>query len=172
VSDPGGMLTGMGCTDFDCDIEFPPTLTATSPLALFEELRGVVERCLAHGDCFFIVESEVVHRYVQGLVDDDGLVLESVSNTSLGNECATEHGLSAEDQRHLARLGWAPPDERNPNWFRHLDADAHHPAALAAEILVRTLLEVHRAEPPDLDLIVCHAAEPAERVPVGADPNR
>jgi hypothetical protein len=155
----------VSCSETNCFIDESADLEAEDPLALFEQVRDHIERCLEHRRCFFVLEFEPAHRYVQGLVGD-GLVLESVSNPSLGPACGAEHGLSADDQRALVKMGWTPPDEDSPNWYRVLDCDWHAPAALASEVLVRTLTEVHRARPSDVRLWFGHAVDPLERTGV------
>lgn len=159
----------MTCDRDDCRIAHPAPLTARTVPDLLLQLRDVIADCLRHGECFFIVESEAAHRYVQGLVDGDALHLESVSNESLGRACAAEHGLSRADEAALLRLGWrAPAGESLPNWHRSLDVGVHYPAALATELLVRTLVEVHRTEPAGLALSVAHAGRAPGRHAVDA----
>ncbi|HEY6427104.1 MAG TPA: hypothetical protein VIX84_07705 [Acidimicrobiales bacterium] len=111
--------------------------------------------CVGHGQCFFIVESEVQHRYVQGLVfPGEPLELESVSNESLGN-CCEEHCVSHDDVIRLRHLGWAPPDAQVPNWSRTLRLFGSD--TLAAELLARTMTDVHRAIPGRLNITVDEA---------------
>lgn len=106
----------------------------------------------------FIIEAPVSHRYVQGLVDRFGrFFVESVSNASLGTECARQHGLSDADHLRLIRLGWSPPDQSSPNWYRRVNMRQISPSPLVAEVLIRTLIEVHRADPSVLTVSVGHA---------------
>jgi hypothetical protein len=121
-------------------------LIAPTPTALVREVAGLVEACLQHGDCYFIIEAPEQHRYVQGLVQaGSGFWLESVSDFSLAN-CCEEHRLTANQERTLKWLAWRPPDNHSPNWYRVLDT-TRDPSSLAAELLVRTLAEVHRTKP-------------------------
>src|SRR5450759_1036817 len=137
-------------------------------MELLIELRGLIERCLDHKECYFIVESEAVHRYVQGLVHQgQRLVIESVSNVSLGHDCSREHGLSALDEAHLEHQGWRPPSEASPNWSRRFEFGWTSPSAAAAELLVRALVEVHRAPMTALSLDVGYTAcSEHQRLPV------
>ena len=118
-----------------------PTLTD-----LIHELAAVIDECIEHGNCFFIVEAPDQHRYVQGLIRNGGtLWLESVSDESL-NHCCEEHCLTVEQIRTLVHLGWRTPAEDAPNWHRELDA-SRAPARLAAELLARTLSGAHGVPP-------------------------
>jgi hypothetical protein len=115
-----------------------PTLTG-----LIEEVAGLVEGCLRHGHCYFVIEAPAQHRYVQGLIRaGSDFWLESVRDASLAN-CCGEHCLTADQERSLTRLACLPPDEHSPNWYRMLDT-TRDPTSLAAELLVRTLAEVHQ----------------------------
>ena len=114
-----------------------PTLTA-----LIHEVACLIDECVEHGNCFFIIEAPDQHRYVQGLIRDDGtLWLESVSDESL-NHCCEVHCLTAEQIRTLVHLAWRAPAEDAPNWYRELDT-TRAPARLAAELLARTLSSAH-----------------------------
>lgn len=118
-----------------------PTLTG-----LIQEVATLVDECVEHGNCFFIIEAPDQHRYVQGLIRDDGsLWLESVSDASL-NHCCEEHCLTAEQIRALVHLAWCAPTEDAPNWNRELDT-TRAPARLAAELLARTLSSAHGVLP-------------------------
>jgi hypothetical protein len=138
-------------------------------MELFDELRGVVDCCLLHGACYFIIDANRAHRYVQGLIDRHGhFTIEAVSNDSLGEPCAKEHPITDADHATLVRLGWLPPNEDTPNWHRQIDWEFHYPGPLVAELLVRTLVEVHRATPDELELTVAHAHVPPSRTAVEA----
>ncbi|MBV8952318.1 MAG: hypothetical protein JOZ99_15700 [Actinobacteria bacterium] len=151
-------MNGRVCTDPECFIDTEYKLRATTATELIRELEHLIRRCLQHGACYFIVEAPDVHRYVQGLIDRLGrFVVESVSNTSLGSECAGEHGLSDADQLRLIRLGWSAPDASSPNWYREVNPSLIAPSPLVAELLVRTLVEVHHAEPSKLGMKLGHA---------------
>lgn len=118
-----------------------PTLTA-----LIHEVATLVDECVEHGNCFFVIEAPDQHRYVQGLILDDGtLWLESVSDASL-NHCCEEHCLTNEQIRTLAHLAWHAPTDDAPNWYRELDT-TRAPARLAAELLARTLHDAHGVPP-------------------------
>ncbi len=152
----------------DCVLSKPPEIDVASPMELLIELRALIERCLDHKECYFIVESEAVHRYVQGLVhQDQSLVTESVSNISLGHDCSREHGLGALEEAHLEYQGWRPPGAASPNWSRRFDFGWNSPSAAAAELLVRALVEVHRAPMTSLSLDVGYTAcSEHQRLPV------
>jgi hypothetical protein len=155
------------CMDPDCFVRSEPQLEATTTMELFDELRGLVDCCLLHGACYFIIDANRSHRYVQGLLDRKGVfTIEAVSNESLGEVCAAEHPIIDTDHATLIRLGWLPPTEDNPNWHRSIDWEWHYPSPLIAELLVRTLVEVHRATPDELELTVEHAHRPMNRTAV------
>jgi hypothetical protein len=152
------------CPTSECFVDAGHELDVTTPTELLDALCRLVDGAHAHGRCYFVVEAPDAHRYVQGLVTDDRVLeIESVSNESLGKECAEEHGLTDADHARLVRLGWLPPDERSPNWHREIVEPWPWPASMAAELLTRTLHEVHRAEPAKLEVIVGHAAGSARR---------
>jgi type III secretion system-like peptide-binding chaperone len=126
----------------DSDLPGGRCLIAPTMVGLMSAIAALVEECLSHGCCYFVIDLPEPRRYVQGLTRPDcRLWLESVSNASQGNSCQANR-LDADDERELARLGWHAPDRRSPNWYRELDV-RRGPAALAAELLVRTLAEVH-----------------------------
>ena len=152
----------------DCVVSEPPEFDVANPMELLIELRGLIDRCLEHKECFFIVESEAVHRYVQGLVhQNQRLVIESVSNISLGHEFRREHGLGALDEAHLVYQGWRPPGNASPNWSRQFDFGWNSPSAAAAELLIRALVEVHRAPMSSLSLDVGYTScSGHQRMPV------
>jgi hypothetical protein len=127
---PGGELPGKRSL-------IVPALTG-----LIFELADLIRECITHGCCYFVIEAPARHRYVQGLIrPGEDLSLESVSNASLGN-CYRLHCLDREQQRRLAQLGWHPPDACSRNWYHHLNT-LRDPTPLAAELLVRTLAEIH-----------------------------
>ena len=124
----------------------PRTLVAPTFTGLIREVAGLVEECVEHGNCYFVIEAPERHRYVQGLIRHrDTLWLESVSDGSLAN-CCEEHCLTAEQRRTLVYLAWRPPEDDAPNWYRELDL-TRGPARLAAELLVRTLITAHAVQP-------------------------
>jgi hypothetical protein len=109
---------------------------------LFDEVRALVQRCLDHQDVFFVIEAQ--GRYVQALAKQDRpLWVESVSNRSLAGS-SEEGRLSSAEELRMTELGWLPPDERSPNWYRVFDDEWPQPAPLVSELLVRTLADVHR----------------------------
>ena len=138
-----------------------PTLTT-----LIHEVACLIDECVEHGNCFFIIEAPDQHRYVQGLIRDDGtLWLESVSDESL-NHCCEVHCLTAEQIRTLVHLAWRAPTEDAPNWYRELDT-TRAPARLAAELLARTLSSVHGVPPgARLGVLTGEALGPPCRVAV------
>ena len=158
----------MRCKQENCFINKGPELVGNATEALFDEVRDLIDQCLDHRECFFIIEAPERGAYVQGIIDHEGFEIEAVSNTSLGIPAGTDFGLDAADHALLESLGWSAPDDEIPNWFRYLDAYAHQPAALASEILVRTLLEVYGAEPGGFKLKTGHCAEGTVRIPVPA----
>ncbi len=150
------------------DRELPGSrcLTAPTLTGLIGEVASLVEDCVENGNCFFVIEAPAQHRYVQGLIRaGSGLRLESVSNAFLAN-CCEHHCLGAEQERALLGLAWRSPDERSPNWYRELDI-TRDPAALAAELLVRTLAEVHQTHAGSrLHVAAGKALGPPNRAPV------
>jgi hypothetical protein len=125
-------------------------LAGRSARRLLLAVRAVIDTCLEFRPMFFIIEEGTTGRYVQGLVDPDGLlVIETVSNESLGPKWAALGGLDDHDHAELVRLGWHPPDFRSCNWYRTLPENPSA-APLAAEILARTLLDVHHSAQADL----------------------
>jgi hypothetical protein len=138
-----------------------PTLTG-----LISELAGFVGACTKHACCYFVIEVPARHRYVQGLIRaGEDLSLESVSNASLGT-CCPVHCLDTEQERALAKLGWQTPDAASPNWYRSLNTQ-RDPTALAAEILVRTLAEIHGVrERSRLNIVIGRAIGGTSRAPV------
>jgi hypothetical protein len=154
------------CNDPACFVRSNPTFTATDTMALFAELRELIDGCLLHGGCFFIIDANHAHRYVQGLLDHDGrFTIEASSNASLGAPCLAGHPLTDNDHARLRRLGWFPPGPGRPNWYRTIDWEWHYPSPLVAEILARTLLDVHHATFAELTLTVAHAVDPPARRP-------
>ena len=116
------------------------------------ELAGLVANLLADHRTFLVIEhAGRATRYVQLLTYDRGLLVESVSDDYLepGDQ------LTAADQGRLAELGFAPPAAEglagSPNWSIEFDTpvDVHR----VAQLLVRTLVDVHGLETPaDLEL--------------------
>ena len=161
-------MTTAACTDPECFInQQAGEISAATATGLIIELERLIRRCLEHGVCYFVIDARKTHRYVQGLTNRFGAFLvESVSNESLGAECRRAHGLTDADHGRLARLGWLPPGKASPNWHRTIDPTWSAPSPLVAELLVRTLVEVHRAAPSGLTVTLGHAQTETPRRPV------
>ena len=142
-------------------------LPATSPTDLLVRICSLVDGALVHGDCYVIIDALRSHRYVQVLAKHGRLAVESVSNGSLGTTCSAEHGLTADDEARLAWLGWRAPDDQSPNWYREFTEPWPWPASMVAELLVRTLVEVHDVALDELAVTVHHAGN-GGRHPVDA----
>jgi hypothetical protein len=142
------------------------TIVAPTLTGLIHEIAGLIDECVEHGNCFFVIEAPEQHRYVQGLVRDHGaLWLESWSDASL-NHCCEEHSLTAQQTRMLVHLAWRAPDDDAPNWYRELDT-TRAPARLGAELLARTLTDVHEIAPgARLDVVTGEALGPPRRAAV------
>ncbi len=138
-------------------------LTAPTLTALITEVAYLIEECLQHGGCYFVIEAPEQRRYVQGLIRAGSpFWLESVSDASLAN-CCEEHCLTARQEHTLTRLAWCPPDKQSPNWYRALDT-IRDPTSLAAELLVRTFAEVHQARVDSrLEVTIGEAIGPTRR---------
>jgi hypothetical protein len=155
------------CAEPDCFVIQGHAFHSSTPTELLAETCSLVDSLLAHDDCYLIVEAPSSHRYIQALATKGRLSVESVSNQSLGRSCADEHGLDPADHTHLVRLGWLPPDGHSPNWQRHVSEPWPWPASMVAELVVRTLVEVHRTSLDELAITLGHASRP-ERRPVEA----
>src|SRR5512133_2304224 len=84
-------------------------LIAPTLVGLMSAIAALVEECLNHGCCYFVIDVPARQRYVQGLIRSDcRLWLESVSTASQGNSSG-QNRLDADDERELARLGWRVP---------------------------------------------------------------
>lgn len=113
-------------------------LEVTDVEHLLLELTRQVVAVLEEPNTYVIVLTGF-NRYVQVASDrDGGLRAETVANEFL---CDAEM-LSPADEAHLAWLGWLPPDEEHPNWWRDF-APVPWPAELVAALCARTLLDVH-----------------------------
>ena len=156
------------CNAPDCFVRRDHEISSSSPTELLTEICTAVDGLLARDDCYLIIDAPHHHRYVQVLVKNGCLYAESASNDSLGTTCAAEHGLSHADHAHLIRLGWLPPNDDSPNWHRAITEPWPWPASMVAELLVRTLVEVHDIRLDELQITVRHASRPNRR-PVESD---
>lgn len=109
---------------------------------LAEALAGDLTR-LGDGDT---VALSVGPRYVQLLQLPTKLVAETVANDVL----PPAERLSTEDLRRIAALGWPSPGDPRDNWRVELGWPVHsRDSRRLADLLVRTLAEVHLAPSPE-----------------------
>lgn len=148
----------------ECFVRQDHEVSATSAERLVADLADLVGGLLHHDDCFAIVEVSGALRYVQVLAHDGGLAIETVSNESLRPRVPPATELTGADRARLAGLRWSPPDEKSPNWYRHWRPGSPAPVpSLVAEILGRTLIDVHQALERSVTLTVAHSAHPDRR---------
>jgi hypothetical protein len=127
------------------------------------ELIGLLAHMMADRRTFMVLtHTGRSNRFVQVLTYDDNLYLESVAD-----EFLDEEPLTADDHRRLLDLGWDPPAENaTPNW--HHRADEPVDVVVAADLLIRTLVEVHGLETPtELEIEVNDSFDPFEGSPPG-----
>lgn len=94
-----------------------------------------------------------VNRYVQAGSSDDGRIFVETTDDAF----TKAEPYRAEDRAHLVRLGWLHESLRDdtPNWWRESDPQWFYPHPMMAELLVRALVDVHRAQSP-ADIAVSH----------------
>lgn len=136
-------LPGVHTASF-ADEEIELWSTTTDELRV--ELAGLLAHLLVDRRTFLVVESTVAqNRYVQALVDQRCLFVESVSNTFL----EPDEQLTDDDHTTLLELGWSAPAQAHDrvNWAL---AGADDVSVLAvADLLVDTLEQVHHLSTPD-----------------------
>jgi hypothetical protein len=79
--------------------------------------------------------------YILAHREDDGLLLEAVSNAYLAKHIA----LSVDEECGLLELGWEPPHQTTPNFFRFYDNPVD--LAVVARDVVVTFLQAYGASP-------------------------
>ena len=143
-----------------------PTIDAESPdlwSVTVEELRmelaGILANLLVDRRTYLTLEFRSRQsRYVQAITFDQGLHAETVADAFL----ADDEQLTVVDHQRLLGWGWVQPEpdeEGSPNWYCDWDdpVDVHD----AADLLVRTLVEVHGLDTPtDLALGVGESVDP------------
>lgn len=81
--------------------------------------------------------------YVQTLHEDEGdLYMEAVSNAYLDPE------IGPDSVNTLLELGWNPPDDDFPNFFRYIPSSDVRPGDVA-DFLLRTLRDAYLVKPTD-----------------------
>ena len=130
-------------------------IMSTSLAELFVEVEMVMWKLLLEPDVYVIFHArEFGNRFVQAVIDDDeepGIWCETVADTFLGTP---EHGppMSPTELAALLRDGWLPPSgspDDTPNWHRLIPADMPGAPALASQLLVSALIDVHNVAYPD-----------------------
>lgn len=106
-----------------------------------DEVRAALARLLPHVTDTFLVEltigEDLLVSYVQGLVEDDGLLHLEVAHHTLVDVAPRVDGTA-----ELAALGWNPPTEDLPNPWRVVDRTAVAPSEIA-DLLVRAMDVAH-----------------------------
>ncbi len=141
-------------------------LIEASPV-FFDALLNVIDRCCTGTDRIVILHLEdalpvvetasispinskvaeakalqTVSRYLQVLVDPNGaLQVEARANY----ETEKNH-LNAADELAMLHLGWRAPSVHSPNWHRVFPDPWPWPSPVATELVVRTLLDIFRAQ--------------------------
>ena len=152
----------------------PPgaTLRAWTWAAAMREIESILSWVLTVPDAYvtFALDSRW-NRFVQARGTDDGrLFVETTDEVFTDPE---PYDLA--DLVHIVRLGWRPQAgcDQTPNWWREADPRWLYAQPMMAELMVRTLVEVHRATGP-ADIVVRHGTfteatrEPGD-VPEGDD---
>ena len=81
--------------------------------------------------------------YVQTLHEEDGdLYMEAVSNTYIDPE------IGPDATNTLLEMGWNPPDDDFPNFYRFIPSSEARPGEVA-DLLLRTLRDVYLVKPTD-----------------------
>jgi hypothetical protein len=86
------------------------------------------------------------NRYVQARATDDGRIF--IETT--GDKFTINDPYTVNDLIHLVRLGWCPTGtgEVTPNWWREADPRWFYAQPMMAELLVRTIIDIHKASNP------------------------
>ncbi len=131
-----------------------PSLRALTWAGAMREIESILSWVITHEGTYvtFDVRSRI-SRYVQVRGTDDGRVF--IETT--GDQFTDEEPYDAGDLIHLVRLGWLPEALRDdtPNWWREADPRWFYAQPMMAEVLVRTLIDTHRATGPS-DIEVTH----------------
>lgn len=138
-----------------------PTLRSLTWAGAMREIESILSWVITHDGTYvtFIVESRA-NRFVQARSTDDGKVF--IETT--GDEFTDDEPYEVADRIHLVRLGWQPeaPCDDTPNWWREADPRWFYAQPMMAELLVRTLVDVHHATGP-ADIGIVHGVfEPSE----------
>lgn len=93
------------------------------------------------------------NRFVQARGTDDGRVF--IETT--GDVFTEDEPYNIGDLVHLMRLGWRPETlcDDTPNWWREADPRWFYAQPMMAELLIRTLVDIHSATGP-ADVRVSH----------------
>lgn len=131
-----------------------PTLRAWTWAAAMREIESILSWVLTVPDAFvtFGVNSRW-NRFVQARGTDDGRLFVETTD----GEFTEPEPYEFTDIAHIVRLGWRPQEgcDQTPNWWREADPRWLYGQPVMAELLVRTLVEVHRATGP-ADIMVRH----------------
>ena len=122
--------------------------------AVFAAIEQLVESDLRPGQTrprFTIITDTSTDIYVQWIVGpDESLWLESLRAPSWLGRASDPSRRTARASRHL-RLGWRPGSVSTPsNWNKTLPASQPWRPQLAAQLLMRTLCDIHAADPAHL----------------------
>jgi hypothetical protein len=135
----------------DCLVKAGHTVTSETWGDFFYEVEVLTSELVEHGRAFMILDipgDEEV--FVQLMVSRDGTVHAEAPKTVLKPCCGRRHELEPERQALLLSFGWCGPDPSRdrPLWWREADPRWPIPQMVLSELLVRTLVEVFRAESP------------------------
>lgn len=121
--------------------------------AAMREIESILSWVITNDGVYviFVVQSRA-NRYVQARGNDEhGLFIEST-----GDVFTEDESYDVADLIHLLRLGWRPEllSDETPNWWRESDPRWFYAQPMMAELLVRTIVEIHGATgPADVNVI-------------------
>lgn len=147
-----------GCTPAAVGFGDPPgpKLRSVTWASAMHEIESILSWVITHGGVYvtFEVRSRQ-NRYVQARSTDDGRVF--IETT--GDAFTTEEPYDIAELGSLLQLGWRPETLRDdtPNWWREADPRWFYAQPMMAELMVRTLVEIHGANGP-ADIGIVHGA--------------
>ena len=116
------------------------------------EIESILSWIITNEGSYVIFEiGSRTNRYVQARGTEDGRVF--IETT--GDEFTGKEPYEVNDLVHMVRLGWRPSSigEETPNWWREADPRWPYAQPMMAEVLVRTMIEVHGASSPS-DIVI------------------
>lgn len=137
------------------------TISSTTFAELFNEVETLMLKLAVEPDVYVILSVKGSNRFVQALIDNDNepgsLCCETVDDAFLGTpETGPRH--TPAQIAALIRDKWIAPsgtEGDTPNWHRVIRPGTMGAAALASQLLVSTLIDVHGVgDPSQLEVTI------------------